>query len=205
MILDKFSEFIYEQSSLFFTKWRVSCFLVIVLLLTDIGFELLSKEFWFGSVAAAVDTFSDVLLLPLYVVVLIFALCFLVSPFLNRAFSLLVLGREYKRAESFILDIQDKVSKVSSDSLVQYRDRAVEGEAYIQRLKGLNESVICFSIFGVFMAIHNEVIFIYYSIVFVVPFLIFFSVQSIFSKYLNAIFFYKKLSENISTRRKNNT
>lgn len=202
MILDKFSEFIYEQSSLFFSKWRIGCFMMILLILTGIAFDLVSRQFWLGSVLSAVDIFSGVFLLPVYLMLAIFCLCFFAAPAVSKFFSLFVLKFEYRRAEHFMMEMQEQVVKVSSDALPLYRDRALEGESYIQWLRGLNESLICFSIFGFFMAIYRDVIFIYYSIVLVVPFLLFFSVQTIFSKYLKTIFFYKKLSEHISLRNK---
>ncbi len=199
MILEKFSEFIYEQASLFLTRWRAFCFLSICLVHSQIVFEITSTTFWTGPISQGAQTLSKIFDLPVYLFCAIFILCFLVSPLLSKKCSLLILSIEYRRAENVIKTIEGKVTSISADSLILYRDQAIAGEQHIQRLRGLNESLVSLSIYGGANCFYSNASPLYYSIIIAVPLLFYFAVQSIFATYLKTIFFYKKLSEHFST------
>jgi len=198
MILDKFSEFIFEQASRFLTKWRIFCFFAICTLQTEILFEIISERFWLGSVSQGASTLASIFDLPVYLFSGIFILCFLLSPLISKTLSMRILAFEYKRAEQAIQIIEQQVNHISVDSLPRYRDNATSGERHIQKMRGLNECLICLSIFGGINGLLQEVTIFYYFLMITTPFLFFFSVRNIFATYLRTIFFYKKLSEHFS-------
>nr|WP_064496023.1 hypothetical protein [Pseudomonas chengduensis] len=199
MILDKLSDFFYEQASLFLTRWRAGCFLVICLLFSDVFFKVLEKQFWVGSLSDAARIFSAVLDLPVVGVVSAFLLCFVIAPAISKALSLWMISIEFKRAAEAMDNISKKVAHVERGEVFRYRDKAVSGEEYIFRLKGINESLVTFFVLGCLVQFYGEVSVYCVSLLVVSPFLFYFMVQNIFSVYLKTVFFYKKLSEYLST------
>jgi hypothetical protein len=199
MIIDKFSEYIYEQASLFITKWRVGCFLITCLILSDSLFEVVSLTFWTSSVSQAAETISKVVDIPLYLFLLILLLSFIGSPMLCKLLVLSVIEYEYKRANPAIEKIKSQIPHVSQDFMPQYLERAVKGEKQMQRIRGLIETLLYFTILGGGLQISSGLSSLYAAMLVTTPFVIFFAIQNLFATYIGSVFFYKKLAERFSS------
>lgn len=195
MIIDKLGDYIYERASLLLTKWRVGCFLITCLILSEAIFDTLSLSFWQGGVSDAAKSLSKITDLPLYLFCIITAMAFAGSPIINKHISLIIINRELSHIQSVITEIETKATKVEADSIHRYRDRAINGEKRIQQIRGLCETLIYLSALGLITQWHSDIKWFYYPILFIVPFLLFFSTQELLAIYLRDIYFYKKLAE----------
>lgn len=203
MILDKFGDFLYEHASRLFSAWRVGCFLVTCLVVSDAAFGVLELTFWTSGLSDSVAKLvSGFLGLPTYFVLLVAFLSFIVSPLLSKTLVLMIMRREISRAQKAMEDIGLNASSLGRDlaleSLIAVKDKAIKGEGRIAYLKGLNESLVYAVIFGLYCVLRGEAREFYYSVLMVTPLLFYFSVQEMLSVYLKSIYFYKALAERLS-------
>lgn len=203
IIEDKISEFIYQQASHYFTKWRIFCFIITCLIVSDAIFPAFTTNFWLSSLSdAGKQTWDAILKLPLFTVLLIAFFSFIGAPLVSKRLSMFILQLEIPRAQEYIERINSHIGNEDTstliESLARRRDTAINGERRIQLLKGINETLIYATMLSAAMYTYKKASLLCLPLVVIVPILIFFSIQEILSTYLKTIYSYKKATEYIS-------
>lgn len=206
MIVDKLFDSVYDVASRYVTHWRISCFVLAMLIESNEFYELVLAPFWLKSAADfGADLVGVITKAPLWVFVFTMLTAFYVSPLLAKLTVHKILKAELQkeRVASFIVTLDKAVSEVPletvSEELELARDKAESAERKILRYKSFLEVLAFWISYWLMMFAWGKASAYALPVVLLWPIFCWRMVLRILTEYLGKIYYYKQLAVRVGS------